>query len=42
MHNSAIQLRASGEVVLGDATLGAIHIQKGVIDPHFVVCNIIK
>ncbi|AES82248.1 leghemoglobin Lb120-1 [Medicago truncatula] len=26
-----------GEVVLEDATLGAIHIQKGVVDPHFVV-----
>ncbi|XP_058744678.1 leghemoglobin Lb120-34-like [Vicia villosa] len=37
VHDSAVQLRASGEVVLGDATLGAIHIQKGVVDPHFVV-----
>lgn len=37
VHDSAVQLRATGEVILGDATLGAIHIQKGVVDPHFVV-----
>lgn len=41
MRDSASQLRATGGVVLGDATLGAIHIQKGVVDPHFVV-NILK
>ncbi|GAU42435.1 hypothetical protein TSUD_247770 [Trifolium subterraneum] len=35
--DAAGQLRATGTVVLGDATLGAIHIQKGVVDPHFVV-----
>ncbi|AES99407.1 hypothetical protein MtrunA17_Chr5g0435621 [Medicago truncatula] len=37
VRDSAVQLRATGEVILGDATLGAIHIQKGVVDPHFVV-----
>jgi len=37
VRDSAAQLRATGGVVLGDATLGAIHIQKGVVDPHFVV-----
>ncbi|MCH80411.1 leghemoglobin [Trifolium medium] len=37
VRDSAVQLRATGGVVLSDATLGAIHIQKGVIDPHFVV-----
>nr|QAX32752.1 leghemoglobin [Galega orientalis] len=37
VRDSAVQLRAKGEVVLGDATLGVIHIQKGVVDPHFVV-----
>nr|P28010.1 RecName: Full=Leghemoglobin [Medicago sativa]AAB48005.1 leghemoglobin [Medicago sativa] len=37
VRDSAVQLRATGEVVLGDATLGSIHIQKGVVDPHFVV-----
>ncbi|CAK8538195.1 unnamed protein product [Lathyrus sativus] len=37
VHDSAVQLRALGEVILGDATLGAIHNQKGVVDPHFVV-----
>ncbi|KAI5434359.1 hypothetical protein KIW84_021275, partial [Lathyrus oleraceus] len=37
VYDSAIQLRASGEVVLGDATLGVIHIQNGVVNPHFVV-----
>ncbi|AES96798.1 hypothetical protein MtrunA17_Chr5g0417631 [Medicago truncatula] len=37
VRDSAVQLRVKGEVVLGDATLGAIHIQKGVVDPHFVV-----
>jgi len=41
VRDSAVQLRATGGVVLGDATLGAIHIQKGVVDPHFVV-NILK
>ncbi|XP_004490880.1 leghemoglobin-1-like [Cicer arietinum] len=37
VRDSAIQLRAKGEVVLGDTTLSVIHVQKGVIDPHFVV-----
>ncbi|KAL5101993.1 hypothetical protein RYX36_006320 [Vicia faba] len=37
VRDSAIQLRATGEVFLKDGTLGAIHIQKGVVDPHFVV-----
>ncbi|CAI8587933.1 unnamed protein product [Vicia faba] len=37
VRDSAAQLRAKGEVVLGNATLGAIHVQKGVTDPHFVV-----
>ncbi|XP_058744833.1 leghemoglobin Lb120-34-like [Vicia villosa] len=37
VRDSAAQLQTSGKVVLGDATLGAIHIQKGVLDPHFVV-----
>ncbi|AES98239.1 leghemoglobin Lb120-1 [Medicago truncatula] len=37
VRDSASQLRATGGVVLGDAALGAIHIQKGVVDPHFVV-----
>nr|QAX32757.1 leghemoglobin [Ononis spinosa] len=35
--NAASQLRATGQVVLTNATLGAIHVQKGVVDPHFVV-----
>nr|QAX32759.1 leghemoglobin [Ononis spinosa] len=35
--DSAAQLLAKGEVVLGDATLGAVHIQKGVVGPHFEV-----
>ncbi|XP_059298637.1 non-symbiotic hemoglobin 2 [Lycium ferocissimum] len=37
---SAVQLREKGEVVVGDTTLkylGSIHVQKGVIDPHFEV-----
>ncbi|XP_058738407.1 leghemoglobin-1-like [Vicia villosa] len=37
VRDAAIQLRTKGNVVLGDATLGAIHIQKGVAGPHFVV-----
>nr|P09187.1 RecName: Full=Leghemoglobin-1; AltName: Full=Leghemoglobin I [Medicago sativa]CAA31750.1 unnamed protein product [Medicago sativa] len=37
VRDSAVQLRATGGVVLGDATLGAIHVRKGVVDPHFVV-----
>ncbi|GAU11338.1 hypothetical protein TSUD_343290 [Trifolium subterraneum] len=37
VRDSAVQLRAKGEVVLGDATLGAVHIQKGVAGPHFLV-----
>nr|QAX32727.1 leghemoglobin [Oxytropis lambertii] len=37
VRDSAAQLRAKGEVVLTDATLGGVHIQKGVADPHFVV-----
>nr|QAX32720.1 leghemoglobin [Onobrychis viciifolia] len=35
--DAAVQLVAKGEVVLGDATLGGIHIQNGVVDAHFVV-----
>ncbi|KAL7184790.1 hypothetical protein ACSBR2_026850 [Camellia fascicularis] len=37
---SAIQLREKGEVVVSDTTLkylGSVHVQKGVIDPHFEV-----
>ncbi|KAL7109262.1 hypothetical protein ACP275_06G165000 [Erythranthe tilingii] len=37
---SAIQLHEKGEVVVGETTLkwlGSIHLQKGVIDPHFEV-----
>ncbi|PIN04777.1 hypothetical protein CDL12_17376 [Handroanthus impetiginosus] len=37
---SAIQLHEKGEVVVGDTTLkwlGSVHLQKGVIDPHFEV-----
>ncbi|KAL3838253.1 hypothetical protein ACJIZ3_022844 [Penstemon smallii] len=37
---SAIQLREKGEVVLSESTLqwlGSVHLQKGVIDPHFQV-----
>ncbi|KAI3470541.1 hypothetical protein Pfo_027204 [Paulownia fortunei] len=37
---SAIQLREKGEVVVADTTLkwlGSVHLQKGVIDPHFEV-----
>ncbi|KAE9465361.1 hypothetical protein C3L33_02735, partial [Rhododendron williamsianum] len=37
---SAIQLREKGEVVVSETTLkylGSIHLQKGVIDPHFEV-----
>nr|QAX32758.1 leghemoglobin [Ononis spinosa] len=37
VRNAAVQLRATGQIVLGDASLGAIHVQKGVVDPHFVV-----
>ncbi|XP_004490909.1 leghemoglobin-1-like [Cicer arietinum] len=37
VRDSAAQLLAKGTVVLGDATLGAVHVQKGVVDPHFVV-----
>ncbi|XP_061363805.1 leghemoglobin-like [Gastrolobium bilobum] len=38
--DSAVQLRAKGVVVVPEATLkhlGSVHVQKGVIDPHFVV-----
>ncbi|KAI7753050.1 hypothetical protein M8C21_016805 [Ambrosia artemisiifolia] len=37
---SAIQLREKGEVVVNDSTLkylGSVHLQKGVIGPHFEV-----
>ncbi|GMI84838.1 NON-SYMBIOTIC HAEMOGLOBIN 2, ARABIDOPSIS HEMOGLOBIN 2, HEMOGLOBIN 2, phytoglobin2, haemoglobin 2 [Hibiscus trionum] len=37
---SAIQLREKGEVVVADTTLnylGAVHVNSGVIDPHFEV-----
>ncbi|KAJ1435820.1 Leghemeoglobin, iron-binding site [Sesbania bispinosa] len=37
VRDSAAQLRATGTVVLADAGLGSIHVQKGVIDSHFVV-----
>nr|QAX32741.1 leghemoglobin [Astragalus canadensis] len=37
VRDSANQLRAKGEVTLTNATLGGIHVQKGVADPHFVV-----
>nr|QAX32749.1 leghemoglobin [Galega orientalis] len=37
VRDAAVQLRANGVVVLGDATLGAVHNQKGVVDPHFLV-----
>ncbi|XP_027364694.1 leghemoglobin-like [Abrus precatorius] len=39
-HDSAVQLRAKGEVVVANATLkhlASIHVQKGVTDPHFLV-----
>nr|GMC50089.1 non-symbiotic hemoglobin 2 [Ipomoea batatas] len=38
--DSAVQLREKGEVVVSGTTLkhlGAVHIQKGVIQPHFQV-----
>ncbi|KAK7279508.1 hypothetical protein RJT34_24561 [Clitoria ternatea] len=38
--DSAVQLRAKGEVVLADAiskNLGCVHAQKGVLEPHFAV-----
>ncbi|XP_027365674.1 leghemoglobin-like [Abrus precatorius] len=35
--DSAVQLRAKGEVVADLKQLGAVHVQKGVIDPHFLV-----
>ncbi|XP_031118497.1 non-symbiotic hemoglobin 2 [Ipomoea triloba] len=38
--DSAVQLREKGEVVVSGTTLkhlGAVHIQKGVIEPHFQV-----
>ncbi|KAJ0550526.1 putative Globin-like superfamily, leghemoglobin, iron-binding protein [Helianthus annuus] len=37
---SAIQLREKGEVVVNDSTLkylGSVHLQKGVVGPHFEV-----
>ncbi|XP_076902151.1 anaerobic nitrite reductase HB2-like [Bidens hawaiensis] len=37
---SAIQLREKGEVVVSDSTLkylGSVHLQKGVVGPHFEV-----
>ncbi|CAK8544450.1 unnamed protein product [Lathyrus sativus] len=37
VRDSAVQLRTKGEVVLEDVTLGAIHAQKGIVGPHFVV-----
>ncbi|AES99405.1 hypothetical protein MtrunA17_Chr5g0435611 [Medicago truncatula] len=37
VRDAAVQLRATGEVVLGYTKVGAIHIQRGVVDPHFVV-----
>nr|QAX32738.1 leghemoglobin [Astragalus canadensis] len=37
VRDSANQLKAKGEVTLTNATLGGIHVQKGVVDPHFLV-----
>nr|QAX32721.1 leghemoglobin [Onobrychis viciifolia] len=37
VHDSAVQLRANGEVTLTNATLGGVHVQKGVVGPHFEV-----
>ncbi|KAJ1404736.1 Leghemeoglobin, iron-binding site [Sesbania bispinosa] len=37
VRDAAAQLRATGVVVLADASLGSVHVQKGVTDPHFVV-----
>ncbi|XP_058738408.1 leghemoglobin-1-like [Vicia villosa] len=37
VRDSTVQLRTKGAVVLEDNTLGAIHIQKGVVGPYFVV-----
>nr|ABB13622.1 leghemoglobin [Astragalus sinicus] len=37
VRDAAVQLRAKGTVTLGDASLGGVHVQKGVVDPHFVV-----
>ncbi|KAL4576792.1 hypothetical protein LXL04_012891 [Taraxacum kok-saghyz] len=37
---AAIQLREKGEVVVSDSTLkylGSVHVQKGVVEPHFAV-----
>ncbi|XP_050211080.1 non-symbiotic hemoglobin 2 [Mercurialis annua] len=37
---AAIQLREKGEIVVNETTLkylGSIHLQKGVVDPHFQV-----
>ncbi|XVE75470.1 hypothetical protein DITRI_Ditri12bG0096200 [Diplodiscus trichospermus] len=37
---SAVQLKKKGKVVVADTTLkylGSVHLQKGVIDPHFEV-----
>nr|ABC40722.1 leghemoglobin 6 [Sesbania rostrata] len=35
--DSAVQLRTKGAVVIADANLGPVHVQKGVTDAHFVV-----
>ncbi|XP_057424010.1 leghemoglobin-like [Lotus japonicus] len=35
--DAAAQLLAKGEVTLADASLGAVHVQKAVADPHFAV-----
>ncbi|KAI5399466.1 leghemoglobin 29 [Lathyrus oleraceus] len=35
--DAAVQLHTTGEVVLKDITLGVVHSQKRVTDPHFVV-----
>jgi len=42
VRDSAVQLRTTRGVVLGNATLGAIYIQKGVVDSHFVYVNTIQ
>ncbi|KAK7279756.1 hypothetical protein RJT34_24813 [Clitoria ternatea] len=36
--DAAVQLRANGEVVVANApSLGAVHVEKGVVDAHFLV-----
>lgn len=42
MRDAATQLQTTGQVVLGDATMGVIHTQKRVNGLHFMVHNIIN